>query len=64
VLVAQSLGEQAWLIELLVKLQNTFIGPRDAMLQALKEAEHKHRAHEVPADHQGTAVDDAPIKPF
>lgn len=63
-LVAQSLSDQAWLIELLVKLQTTFIGPRDAMLRALKEAEHKRRAHEEPGSHRGTSIDDAPIKPF
>lgn len=64
VLVAQSVDEQAWLIELLVKLQTTFIGPRDAMLRALKEAEHKRRAHEEPTGRQGASIDEAPIKPF
>lgn len=64
VLVAQSLGEQAWLIELLVKLQTTFIGPRDAMLRALKEAEQKRRAHDAPAGRPGASSDDAPIRPF
>lgn len=64
VLVAQSLNEQAWLIELLVKLQTTFIGPRDAMLRTLKEAEQKRRAHDEPNGHQVTQIDEAPIKPF
>ena len=64
VLVAQSLDEQAWLIELLVKLQTTFIGPRDGMLQALKEAEHKRRAHDTSTGRRGASADEAPIKPF
>ncbi|MEQ1577667.1 MAG: hypothetical protein ABL894_08440, partial [Hyphomicrobium sp.] len=64
VLVAESLHEQAWLIELLVKLQTTFIGPRDAMLQTLKDTEQKRRAHDATAGHKGASTDEAPLKPF
>ena len=64
VLVAQSVDEQAWLIELLVKLQTTFIAPRDAMLRALTEAEHKRRAHDEPTGSSGAPIDATPVKPF
>ncbi len=64
VLVAESVDEQAWLIELLVKLQTTFIAPRDDMLQALKEAEQKRRAHERRQVTRASSIDDAPVKPF
>jgi hypothetical protein len=64
VLVAQSVDEQAWLIELLVKLQATFIAPRDAMLRALKEAEHKRRADDEPTGSSGAPIDATPVKPF
>jgi hypothetical protein len=64
VLVAQSVDEQAWLIELLVKLQTTFIAPRDAMLRALKEAQHKRRADDEPTGSSGAPIDATPVKPF
>ena len=66
VLVAESLSEQAWLIELLVKLQNTFILPRDDMLQSLREAQQKKRAHEVATSPEagGAPHDNTPITSF
>jgi hypothetical protein len=63
--VAESVHSQAWLVELLVKLQNTFIAPRDKIMQDLREAAQKRRAH----DETDLVVDapdsnDAPTRTF
>lgn len=63
--VAESVHSHAWLVELLVTLQNTFVAPRDKMMRDFREAAQKQRAHSGPADHADqTATNDAPVKPF
>jgi hypothetical protein len=63
--VAESVHSHAWLVELLVTLQNTFIVPRDRLLREFREAEQKLHAHTAPSKLDGqSAVNDAPIKPF
>ncbi len=67
VCVAESLTDHAWLVELLVRLQNTFIAPRDAMVRTFREAESKRRAHEgpaVPDTDFGSSINKTPIRPF
>lgn len=62
--VAESVDDHASLVELLVKLQNLFITPRDATLRKLRDAERES----VPrtTEHAGRAPDtnDAPIRRF
>lgn len=63
--VAESVHSHAMLVELLVKLQNTFILPREKILQEFREAERKRRAQDEPqAIGDEPRVDDAPIRPF
>jgi hypothetical protein len=63
--VAESVHSHAWLVELLVTLQNTFIVPRDRLLREFREADQKRRVHSAPSELEGqSAVNDAPIRPF
>lgn len=49
--VAESVHEQAWLVELLVTLQNTFIAPRDVMIRQMREAQQlRERAQRKSSD--------------
>jgi hypothetical protein len=65
-LVAESLHEQAWLIELLVRLQNTFVGPRESMLQAVRDAAAEKRggSSDEKAASLSTDASDVPAKSF
>ncbi len=63
--VAESVHSHAWLVELLVTLQNTFILPRDRLLREFHEVDQKRRVHSAPSELEGqSAVNDAPIRPF
>ncbi len=64
VAVAETVHSHAWLVELLVKLQNTFIAPRDKIMRDFLEAEQK-RAPEAPKKTDDEPLgNDAPIRPF
>lgn len=53
--VAESVDDRAWLIELLIKLQNMFIEPREAMLQAVAEAAAAKSIGPPPTEDAGPA---------
>lgn len=63
--VAESVSDQAWLVELLVILQNTFIAPREAILQELRDKDADLRRTAAKTDAApGSSASDVPLKPF
>lgn len=62
--VAESLDNHASLIELLVKLQNLFVVPRDATLRRLREAERRNLPQSTRSLDQAPAANDVPIRRF
>lgn len=64
--VAESVHNHAWLIELLVKLQNTFVGRRDSMLRELQERELTQRVHDnqTGIESHGEFKNATPTRPF
>jgi len=59
--VAESVSDHAWLVKLLVILQNTFIAPREAILQDLRD---KDEPSSKPDSDPGSRPGDVPLKPF
>ena len=62
--VAESIDDHAWLVELLVNLQNTFIVPREAMLKSFRDATAAKSGANDPASSGGPAAQAVPVKPF
>jgi hypothetical protein len=62
--VAETVHSHAWLVELLVKLQNTFIAPRDKIMRDFREAEQKRAPEEPKKTDDEPLGNDAPIRPF
>ena len=63
--VAESVNDHAWLVELLVRLQNTFVAPRDSITQAFREAAQKRSAPAGTTTGIGApAMGETPVKPF
>lgn len=63
--VGESVYEHAWLVELLVTLQNTFIAPRDEMIRKMHEAAKMgEREQQKSTDTVGSDTGAVPNRPF
>lgn len=62
--VAESVHDHAGLVELLVKLQNTFVVPREPKMRAFRDAAKARARDAEDGSPAGHLAQDVPVKPF